>query len=67
MAGGTPPPRQPVLFVNPRSGGGTAGAQGCRAARERGIEAVVLGPGQSLAALAGTAVAGGADALAWPG
>ena len=62
------PPRQPVLFVNPRSGGGTAERAGvAERARERGIEAVVLGPGQSLAALAGTAVAGGADALGMAG
>ena len=62
------PPRRPVLFVNPRSGGGTAErARVAERARERGIEAVVLGPGQSLAALAGAAVAGGADALGMAG
>jgi diacylglycerol kinase family enzyme len=62
------PPRQPVLFVNPRSGGGSAErARVAERARERGIEAVVLGPGQSLAALAGAAVAGGADALGMAG
>ena len=62
------PPRQPVLFVNPRSGGGAADrARVAERARERGIEAVILAPGQSLAALAGTAVASGADALGMAG
>ena len=36
-------------------------------ARERGIEATVLGADQRLAALVGEAVAGGADALAMAG
>ncbi|HKC26860.1 MAG TPA: diacylglycerol kinase family protein, partial [Jatrophihabitans sp.] len=59
------PARRPVLFVNPRSGGGKAARAGvAERARERGIEAVILEPGsQSLPALAQTAVAGGADAL----
>ena len=62
------PPRRPVLFVNPRSGGGAADrARVAERARERGIEAVMLAPGQSLAALAGTAVASGADALGMAG
>jgi diacylglycerol kinase family enzyme len=61
-------PRQPVLFVNPRSGGGAAGRSGVvERARELGIEAVVLAPGQSLAALAQAAVASGADALGMAG
>jgi hypothetical protein len=59
------PPRRPVLFVNPRSGGGKAARAGlAEEARELGVEAVILGPGQDLAALARGAAAGGADALA---
>jgi diacylglycerol kinase family enzyme len=58
------PPRRPVLFVNPRSGGGKAVRAGvAERAREQGIDAVVLAPGQDLAALARDAAAGGADAL----
>src|ERR1700751_1856794 len=58
------PPRRPVLFVNPRSGGGKAARAGvAERAREQGIEVVVLSPGQDLAALAREAAAGGADAL----
>jgi diacylglycerol kinase family enzyme len=55
---------RPFLFVNPRSGGGKAERAGlAERARERGIEAIVLRPGDSLAALVESAVAGGADAL----
>lgn len=62
------PPRRPVLFVNPRSGGGKAThADLAVRARERGIEVVLLGPGQDLAALVRAAVAGGADALGMAG
>jgi diacylglycerol kinase family enzyme len=58
------PPQRPVLFVNPRSGGGKAArAEVAERARERGIETVIFAPGQSLEALAGEAVANGADAL----
>ena len=58
------PPQRPVLFVNPRSGGGKAArAEVAERARERGIETVIFAPGQSLEALAGDAVANGADAL----
>lgn len=58
------PPRRPVLFVNPRSGGGKAARAGlAERARELGIETVVLDPGQDLAALARDAAVGGADAL----
>ncbi len=58
------PPRRPVLFVNPRSGGGKAARAGlAERARERGVQAVILDPGQDLAALARGAAAGGADAL----
>jgi diacylglycerol kinase family enzyme len=55
---------RPFLFVNPRSGGGKAERAGlAEQARERGIEAIVLGPRDSLAALVDRAVADGADAL----
>jgi diacylglycerol kinase family enzyme len=58
------PPRRPVLFVNPRSGGGRAArARLVERARERGINALVLGPHHDLAALIDEAVADGADAL----
>ena len=58
------PPRRPVLFVNPKSGGGMASRAGvANRARERGIDVVEFGPGQDLTALVDEAVAGGADAL----
>ena len=58
------PLRRPVLFVNPRSGGGKAvRAAVAERAQERGIEVVVLGPDANLEALVAEAVAGGVDAL----
>jgi diacylglycerol kinase family enzyme len=58
------PPQRPVLFVNPRSGGGKAAHVGlAERARERGIEVIVLRPGDRLPALVDQAVANGADAL----
>lgn len=61
-------PRQPVLFVNPRSGGGAAARYGLvERAREQGIEVVILSPGHNLAALAQTAAAEGADVLGMAG
>jgi diacylglycerol kinase family enzyme len=58
------PLRRPVLFVNPRSGGGRAArARLVERARERGLHAFVLGPHHDLAALVDEAVADGADAL----
>lgn len=63
-----PPARRPVLLVNPRSGGSAAARAGVvERARELGIEVVVLHPGQSLSALVGEAVGGGADALGMAG
>jgi diacylglycerol kinase family enzyme len=57
-------PRHPVLFVNLKSGGGKAQRAGLvERARERGIEAVALRPGDDLATLVEAAVAAGADAL----
>lgn len=70
-AQGSPPtghPRRAVLFVNPRSGDGTAArAAVAERARGRGIEVVTLTPGQNLAELAQAAVASGADALGMAG
>ncbi len=57
-----------MLFVNPGSGGGKAAhARVAERARAKGIEAVILAAGQDLAALAGEAVAAGADALGMAG
>jgi diacylglycerol kinase family enzyme len=61
-------PQRPVLFINPLSGGGKAGhARLDEAARERGIEPVVLTAGDDLEELAKRAAAGGADALGMAG
>lgn len=58
------PPQRPVLFVNPRSGGGKAAhVRLPERARERGIDVVILDPGDSLPTLVDQAVAEGADAL----
>ena len=63
-----PRPRRPVLFFNPRSGGGKATRLHLEdEARARGIEPVELGPGQDLRELVEEAVAAGADALAMAG
>jgi diacylglycerol kinase family enzyme len=60
--------RRPVLFVNPRSGGGRAArAEVAERARERGITVTVLTSGQDLAELAREAVADGADGLGMAG
>jgi diacylglycerol kinase family enzyme len=62
------PPRRPVLFVNPRSGGGAAGRTGLvEMARDLGIQVAVLDSSQSLGALVDRAVAEGADALGMAG
>jgi diacylglycerol kinase family enzyme len=62
------PPDRPVLFINPRSGGGTASRLALdRRARELGIEPVILQPGQDLAALTADAIAHGSDALGMAG
>jgi diacylglycerol kinase family enzyme len=61
-------PEHPVLFMNPRSGGGKATKfHLAEEARKRGIEAVELRPGDDLWELVRDAVAGGADALAMAG
>jgi diacylglycerol kinase family enzyme len=57
-------PRRPVLFVNPKSGGGKATRAGlAQRARKLGVDAIVLRPDDDLAALVDDAVARGADAL----
>jgi diacylglycerol kinase family enzyme len=61
-------PERPVLFYNPRSGGGKAERFHLPdEARRRGIESVQLSPGDDLETLVREAVAGGADALAMAG
>src|SRR4051794_12206200 len=63
-----PRPQRPVLFMNPRSGGGKATKFALAdEARARGIEPIELGPGDDLVALVRKAVDGGADALAMAG
>jgi diacylglycerol kinase family enzyme len=55
---------RPVLLMNPKSGGGKVERFGLIAeARRRGIEPVVLAPGDDLLRLAEQAVAGGADVV----
>jgi diacylglycerol kinase family enzyme len=62
------PPRRPVLFINPRSGDGKAArARLAERARDTGIEAVTLVPGQDLAALSAAAAEAGADMLGMAG
>jgi diacylglycerol kinase family enzyme len=64
----TPRPRHPVLLLNPKSGGGKAErfklVDQCRT---RGIEPVVLGPGDDLRQLAEAAIARGADVIGMAG
>ena len=63
-----PAPQRPVLFYNPKSGGGKAERFSlAEEARARGIEPVELGPPWDLEALVRDAVAGGADGLAMAG
>jgi diacylglycerol kinase family enzyme len=58
------PPKRPVLFYNPKSGGGKAERfEVAREARARGVEPVELHLGDDLATLVRDAVAGGADAV----
>ncbi|MEU6523585.1 diacylglycerol kinase family protein [Streptomyces sp. NPDC046924] len=62
----TPPPRRPVLIMNPRSGGGKVGRFRLREKAERlGARVVLLDPEvqNDVAALAREAVADGADLL----
>jgi diacylglycerol kinase family enzyme len=60
----TPPPKRPVLFYNPKSGGGKAERfQVAREARARGVEPVELHLGDDLATLVNDAIENGADAV----
>ena len=62
------PPQRPVLFVNPRSGGGTAARLGvAERARDLGIGVVILASGEDLVRLVRAAVESGADALGMAG
>jgi diacylglycerol kinase family enzyme len=57
-------PKRPVLFYNPKSGGGKAERfQVAREARARGVEPIELKLGDDLATLVRDAVANGADAV----
>ncbi len=59
-----PPPKRPVLFYNPKSGGGKAERfHVAREARARGIEPVELHLGDDLGALVRAAIDNGADAV----
>ena len=63
-----PPPERPVLFYNPKSGGGKAERFAVAdEARARGIEPIEFGPPWDLNGLVRKAVAGGADGLAMAG
>jgi diacylglycerol kinase family enzyme len=63
-----PDPRHPVLFYNPKSGGGKAESfHLAEEARTRGIEPIELKLGTDLEQLVRGAVAAGADALAMAG
>ena len=67
-AGPDPAPRHPVLLMNPKSGGGKAEKFELeRECRERGIEPIVLAPGDDLRQLAEDAVARGADVIGMAG
>ena len=57
-------PKRPVLFYNPKSGGGKAERFGvAREARDRGVKPVELHLGDDLATLVRDAIADGADAV----
>ena len=63
-----PAPKRPVLFYNPKSGGGKAEKfKLAEEARKRGIEPIELTRGTDLEHLVRSAVADGADALAMAG
>ncbi len=63
-----PAPRRPVLFFNPKSGGGKAERFSLAdEARARGVEPIELRPGEDLEQLVRDAVARGADGLAMAG
>ncbi len=65
---GAPAPQHPVLFYNPKSGGGKAEKFNlAEQARKRGIKPIELKLGTDLEQLVRDAVADGADALAMAG
>jgi diacylglycerol kinase family enzyme len=62
------PATRPVLLMNPKSGGGKVERFGLvEEARRRGVEPVVLAPGDDLVRLAEEAVASGADVIGMAG
>lgn len=62
------PPQRPVLFVNPRSGDGTAARlRLAERARDVGIDAVILTQGDDCEKLVRAAMESGADALGMAG
>jgi diacylglycerol kinase family enzyme len=62
------PAARPVLLMNPKSGGGKVERFGLvEEARQRGVEPVVLAPGDDLLRLAEAAVADGADVIGMAG
>lgn len=62
------PPRSAVLIINPKSGGGKAERFGlAREATRRGVEPIVLRPGDDLLELAENAVARGAEVIGMAG
>jgi diacylglycerol kinase family enzyme len=62
------PAVRPVLLMNPKSGGGKVGRFNLvEEARRRGVEPVVLAPGDDLVRLAERAVAEGADVVGMAG
>ncbi len=63
-----PPAKQPVLLMNPKSGGGKVGRFGLvDACAARGIVGVLLQPDDDLATLARSAAEAGADAIGMAG
>ena len=63
-----PPAKQPVLLMNPKSGGGKVGRFGLvDACAARGISGVLLHPDDDLATLARSAAEAGADAIGMAG
>lgn len=63
-----PRPSSPVMFWNPKSGGGKAADAALdQEARARGIRPIELKPGDDLEELVSSAIADGADALAAAG
>jgi diacylglycerol kinase family enzyme len=62
------PAARPVLLMNPKSGGGKVERFNLvEEARRRGVEPIVLAPGDDLLQLAERAVAGGADVVGMAG